>query len=182
MSRVGRMPIPIPDGVEVSIQKNAAIVRGPKGELRREFHPDMTIKKDGGQILVTRPSDGRMHRSLHGLTRALLANMVTGVSEGYTKRLEIQGVGYRAEQQEDDIVLRVGFSHTVKISPPPGITLTVERGYRNIMIDGIDKETVGRVAAEIRAVRKAEPYKGKGIRYVGERVRRKAGKAGKVGE
>ena len=182
MSRIGRMPITVPEGVRVDITGNVAVVRGPKGELTREFHPDMRIEKDGSQVLVGRPSDGRVHRSLHGLTRALLANMVTGVNEGYEKRLALEGVGYRAEQQEADIVLRVGFSHPVRISPPPGITLTVERGYRNIIVQGIDKEMVGQVAAEIRAVRKVEPYKGKGIRYEGERVRRKAGKAGKVGE
>ena len=182
MSRIGRMPITVPEGVRVDITGNVAVVRGPKGELTREFHPDMRIEKDGSQVLVSRPSDGRVHRSLHGLTRALLANMVTGVNEGYEKRLALEGVGYRAEQQEADIVLRVGFSHPVRISPPPGITLTVERGYRNIIVQGIDKEMVGQVAAEIRAVRKVEPYKGKGIRYEGERVRRKAGKAGKVGE
>ena len=154
MSRIGRMPIPIPEGVQVNIEKNVATVRGPKGELTREFHPDMSIETDGKRVMVTRASDHRIQRSLHGLTRALLANMVKGVKEGFSKRLVIEGVGYRAEQQGDDVVLRVGFSHTVRINPPPGITLTVERGYRNIIVEGIDKETVGRVAAEIRAVRR----------------------------
>jgi len=181
MSRIGRKPIPIPEGVQVNIAKNVVTVRGPKGELKREFHPDITIKMDGNQIVVTRPSDHRMHRSLHGLTRALLANMVKGVSEGFRKHLVLEGVGYRAEQQGEDIILRVGYSHPVRVTPPPGITLTVQRGYRDIIVEGIDKEIVGKVAAEIRAIRKAEPYKGKGIRYVDERVRRKAGKAGKVG-
>jgi len=140
----------------------------------------MSISKEDGRVIVSRPTDNRIHRSLHGLTRTLIANMVVGVSEGYAKRLEIVGVGYRAGMQGNDLVLQVGYSHPVVITPPEGITITVERGARNITVEGIDKELVGDVAAKIRAVRKPEPYKGKGIRYQGEWVRRKAGKAGKV--
>ena len=181
MSRVGRLPIPIPEGVTVTIRKNAVTVKGPKGELRREFHPDMTIRKKNNEILVTRPTDQRTHRALHGLTRALLANMVQGVSEGFRKRLVMEGTGYRAEQQGDDLVLNVGLSHVTRFSPPPGITFTVEKGYRAFTVSGIDKEVVGEIAAQIRRVRPPEPYKGKGIRYEDEVVLRKAGKSGKVG-
>ena len=140
----------------------------------------MSVAWRDNQIVVTRPSDGKRHKALHGLTRALLANMVTGVSEGFQKTLEIVGVGYRAEMQGEKLVLSVGYSHPVEVEPPPGITFTVEKGYRRFSVEGIDKELVGEVAARIRAVRKPEPYKGKGIRYLGERVRRKAGKAGKL--
>lgn len=182
MSRIGRMPIPIPPGVTVDIGKgNRVTVKGPKGELTRTFSPDMIIKVQGQQILVSRPTDQRRHRALHGLTRALLANMVTGVSEGYRKELRIEGVGYRAIQRGKDLVLSLGFSHPVEVHPPEGITLTVtSRDGRSLVVEGIDKELVGKVAAEIRALRKPEPYKGKGIRYADEQVRRKAGKAGKV--
>ncbi len=180
MSRIGQLPIVMPSGVEVKIDGNRVAVKGPKGELSRDFHPDMSISKEDGRVIVSRPTDNRIHRSLHGLTRTLIANMVVGVSEGYAKRLEIVGVGYRAGMQGNDLVLQVGYSHPVVITPPEGITITVERGARNITVEGIDKELVGDVAAKIRAVRKPEPYKGKGIRYQGEWVRRKAGKAGKV--
>lgn len=180
MSRIGRLPIEIPSGVDVKIDGSRVVVKGPKGELSRDFHPDLSISKEDGRIVVSRPTDNRIHRSLHGLTRALIANMVTGVSEGYVKRLEIVGVGYRADMRGDDLVLQVGYSHPVVITPPEGIAITVERGARTIVIEGIDKELVGDIAAKIRAVRKPEPYKGKGIRYEGEWVRRKAGKAGKV--
>jgi len=182
VSRIGRMPIPIPPGVTVDIGKgNRVTVKGPKGELTRTFSPDMIIKVQGQQILVSRPTDQRRHRALHGLTRALLANMVTGVSEGYRKELRIEGVGYRAIQRGKDLVLSLGFSHPVEVHPPEGITLTVtSRDGRSLVVEGIDKELVGKVAAEIRALRKPEPYKGKGIRYADEQVRRKAGKAGKV--
>ncbi len=180
MSRVGRLPIPIPESVTVTIRKNEVSVQGPKGELRRAFHPDMTIRQEDNQVLVTRPTDQRNHRALHGLTRALLANMVRGVSEGFRKRLVMEGTGYRAEQQGDDLVLNVGLSHTTKFSPPPGITFFVEKGYRAFTVSGVDKELVGEIAAQIRRVRPPEPYKGKGIRYEDETVLRKAGKSGKV--
>jgi large subunit ribosomal protein L6 len=141
----------------------------------------MSISLEDNQVIVDRPTDHRLHRSLHGLTRALLANMVQGAHQGFRKRLEIHGVGYRAQQEGDKLILLVGYSHPVEIVPPPGITIEVEKGYRSLVVEGADKELVGRVAAEIRAVRKPEPYKGKGIRYEGEYVRRKAGKAGKIG-
>ncbi len=180
MSRIGRMPIPVPEGVLISIEGNRVTVRGSKGELSRSFDQDMSIALRDNQIIVIRPSDSKRHKAMHGLTRALLANMVTGVSQGFRKTLEIVGVGYRAEMREEKLVLLVGYSHPVRIEPPPGITLKVEKGYRSFTVEGIDKELVGEVAARIRAVRKPEPYKGKGIRYLGERVRRKAGKAGKI--
>ena len=179
MSRVGRQPIPISPEVNVDIQGSHVTVRGPRGELSRELHPDMRLDLEDGELRVTRPSDAPRHRSLHGLTRALLANMVAGVQTGFTKTLEMQGVGYRAQQQGDRLVLAVGMSHPVEISPPEGIAFEVE-GTSRIHVRGIDKEKVGQVAAEIRRVRPPEPYKGKGIRYLGERVRRKAGKAGKA--
>ena len=181
MSRIGRMPIPTPDGVMVDIKDNRVTVKGPKGELSKTFHRDISISLRDGQIVVTRPSDDPFHRSLHGLTRALLANMVEGVTKGFRKELEIHGVGYRAEMQGRSLLLRVGYSHPVKIEPPEGITITIEKGYKNVIVEGVDKELVGEWAARIRAVRKPEPYKGKGIRYAGEWVRRKAGKAGKIG-
>ncbi len=181
MSRIGKMPIPVPADVEVTIRGSEVTIKGPKGELSRTFHKDMSISLQDNQIIVTRPTDHRLHRSLHGLTRALLANMVQGVHEEFRKELQIQGVGYRAQKEDDKLILMVGYSHPVQIVPPPGITIDVEKGYRNIVVHGADKELVGRVAAEIRAVRKPEPYKGKGIRYAGEYVRRKAGKAGKIG-
>ena len=172
------MPIPVPPGVQVRQEGNKLTIRGPKGELVREFHPNMTIAYADGQLTVSRPNDGRQNRALHGLTRALLANMVTGVTEGFTKRLVINGVGYRAEQQGTSIALQVGFSHPVKVTPPAGVTVTVERGGQGIVVEGNSKELVGEMAAKIRAVRKPEPYKGKGIAYDGEVIRRKAGKAG----
>lgn len=181
MSRIGRKPVPVPEGVEVRIEGSHVTVKGPRGQLSRTFHPDMKIALQDRQIVVTRPSDHRFHRSLHGLTRALLANMVEGVSKGFSKRLEIEGIGYRAEMQGQTLVLHVGYSHPVQIVPPPGITITVERGAKALTVEGVDKELVGEVAARIRAVRKPEPYKGKGIRYAGEWIRRKAGKAGRVG-
>ena len=180
MSRVGRQPIPLSPDVKVELRANHVTVRGPRGELSRDLPPEMELHLDDSELRVTRPSDARHHRSLHGLTRTLLANMVVGVKEGFTKTLEMQGVGYRAQQQGAGLVLSVGFSHTVEISPPEGISLEVE-GANRIHVRGIDKEKVGQVAAEIRRVRPPEPYKGKGIRYAGERVRLKAGKAGRVG-
>jgi len=182
VSRIGRLPIPVPAGVKVDINGSLVTVVGPRGELVKEFHRDMGIALEDGKIIISRPSDGRIHRSLHGLTRALLANMVQGVTEGYRKRLIITGMGYRAEQQSDNaIVLQVGYSHPVRIVAPPEVRLEVEKGYRSILVEGIDKALVGEIAARIRRVRKPEPYKGKGIAYEGERIRRKAGKAGRIG-
>ena len=182
MSRIGRMPIPIPSGVTVDIGRgNQVTVKGPKGEISRTLSSEMTIELEDEMLVVKRPTDQRRHRAFHGLTRALLANMVTGVSEGYRKELQIVGVGYRAVQRDEGLVLSLGFSHPVEIHPPEGITFTVtSRDGRDFTVEGIDKELVGKVAAEIRALRKPEPYKGKGVRYADEHVRRKAGKAGKV--
>jgi large subunit ribosomal protein L6 len=175
------MPIPVPKGVQVNIEKNRITVRGPRGELTRTFHPDMMVTLQDGHLVVTRPTDQRHHRALHGLTRALLANMVTGVSQGFRKVLQVEGVGYRAELQGNTLVLNVGFSHPVEFKPPAGITFQVEQKTKLITVEGVDKELVGEVAARIRKVRPPEPYKGKGIRYQDEHIRRKAGKAGKVG-
>jgi len=173
------MPITVPQGVAVSIKQEEVTVAGPKGELHRRFNPDMSITLDDNNLTVSRPSDNRVHRSLHGLTRSLLANMVEGVSRGFEKGLEIVGVGYRAEKVEDKLVLRIGFSHLVEVSPMPGVTLSVE-GNNRIRVAGIDKEVVGEMAARIRAIRPPDAYKGKGIRYAGESIRLKAGKAGKA--
>ncbi len=180
MSRIGRMPIPVPQGVTVDIRKNTVRVKGSKGELSRTFDSDMQITLEDNQVVVRRPSDLRRHRALHGLTRALLNNMVIGVSQGFSRRLRIEGVGYRAELQGENLVLNVGYSHPVVVEPPAGISFEIEKGYRSINVSGIDKELVGEIAARIRRVRPPEPYKGKGIRYDGEHVRRKAGKAGKI--
>ena len=179
MSRIGRMPIAVPPDVVVDIKKDGVTVTGPKGELHRRFNPDMSITLNDHTLVVSRPSDSRVHRSLHGLTRSLLANMVEGVANGFEKNLEIVGVGYRVEKAEDKLILRVGFSHPVEVSPLPGISLTVE-GVNRIKVMGIDREVVGEMAAEIRAIRPPDAYKGKGIRYAGELVRLKAGKAGKA--
>lgn len=177
MSRIGRMPIQVPKGVQVEVNKNLVTVRGPKGTLSRELHPDMKIDQNDGTILVSRPTESRMHRSLHGLTRTLVANMVAGVTTGYTRRLEVSGVGYRAQQAGKDLVLQLGFSHPVAVEPPEGVTLTAETPTR-IVVSGIDKELVGETAARIRRVRPPEPYKGKGIKFSEEQVRRKVGKTG----
>lgn len=180
MSRVGRQPIPLPKGVKVTIAEgNQATVKGPLGELQQTLCSEMSIEQTEEQLLITRPSDRREHRALHGLTRSLLANMVTGVTEGFSKRLEIQGVGYRVEKQGNGLLLRLGYSHTITVQPRPGISLEVE-GNTNVIVRGSDKQMVGQTAAEIRKLRKVEPYRGKGIRYAGEVVRRKAGKT-KVG-
>ena len=179
MSRVGLMPIPVPQGVAVSIEKDVVTVTGPKGELRRRFNPDMGIVLDNNILIVSRPSDSKVHRSLHGLTRSLLANMVEGVTDGFEKNLEIVGVGYRAEKTGDKLVFRIGYSHPVEVSPLPGVSLDVE-GVNRIRVSGIDKEVVGEMAAKIRAIRPPDAYKGKGIRYAGELVHLKAGKAGKA--
>lgn len=176
MSRVGRQPISVPSGVDVKIEGSTVSVKGPKGVLEKSFDPDMQITLDDGTISVVRPTDQARHRALHGLTRSLIANMVTGVTDGYEKRLEIHGVGYRAELKGKNLVLIVGFSHTVEVTPPDGVEVQTESPTL-IRVTGIDKEKVGQLAAEIRKVRPPEPYKGKGIRYVGEHVRRKAGKA-----
>ena len=181
MSRVGRMPIEIPAGVTVTQNEHTLTVKGAKGELTRTFHPDINIAVEENVITVTRPSDGKEHRSLHGLTRALVANMVTGVHEGFTKTLEINGVGYRAAKQGNKLALTLGFSHPVEMEAPAGITIEVP-APNNIVVTAADKEVVGAVAADIRKWRKPEPYKGKGIRYEGEVVRRKAGKAGAKGK
>ena len=173
------MPISIPSGVDVRIQGSSVTVKGPRGELHRDVDPDMRLAVTDGQLLVSRPSEQQRHRAQHGLTRTLLANMVIGVSEGYTKALEMQGVGYRAQMQGSDLVLAVGYSHPVRVPPPPGIEFEVD-GNTRLLVKGISKELVGQVAADVRKVRPPEPYKGKGIRYVGEYVRRKAGKAGKA--
>ena len=175
MSRVGRQPITVPSGVEVSIEPGHVGVKGPRGELAQHVHPDLHIALGEGEVIVTRPSDRREHRSQHGLARALIANMVTGVSEGWAKTLEIQGTGYRAEMDGQTLVLRVGYSHLVRKEPPDGIEFSVEGQL--VHVRGIDKQVVGQQAAEIRAVRPPEPYKGKGIRYQGEWVRRKQGKS-----
>lgn len=181
MSRIGKKPITLPDKVQVTINGTDVTVKGPKGQLERRFHPEMTIKQEDGQLIVERPTDLRHHRALHGLTRALLANMVTGVSNGFRKTLTIEGVGYQAELQGQNLSLKVGLSHPVVIEPPTDVTFDVpkESRGRTIHIDGIDNEVVGQIAAEVRGWRPPEPYKGKGIRYEGEYVRRKAGKAGK---
>ena len=173
------MPITVPQGVAVSIKENKATVTGPKGELSRYLHQDMSITLKDNSLTVSRPSDGKTHRSLPGLTRSLLANMVEGVSNGFERYLEIVGVGYRAEKSEDKLVIRVGYSHPVEVSPLPGVSLAPE-GTNRIKVTGIDKEAVGEMAARIRTIRPPDAYKGKGIRYAGELVHLKPGKAGKV--
>jgi len=179
MSRIGRLLITVPPNVKVSVNGNTVSVVGPKGELTRTLHPVMTIRLQDNQITVSRPSDSKEHRSLHGLTRTLIANMVEGVSKGFEKSLEIVGVGYRAEKVGDKLVMRLGLSHPVEVSPPPGLSFVLE-GANRIKVVGADKEAVGQIAAKIRASRPPDPYKGKGVRYVGEVVRLKPGKAGKV--
>lgn len=181
MSRIGRRPISVVDRVQIDIAgDNVITVKGPRGELRRTFPPSVHFAREEDQIVVTRASDDGKDRALHGLSRSLLSNMVVGVSDGFTKTLEVQGVGYRAQMQGSTLQLALGFSHPVLVAPPEGITFAVE-GPR-IHVQGIDKEQVGQVAANIRKIRPPEPYKGKGVRYLGERVRRKAGKSGKVGK
>ena len=169
------MPITVPQGVVVSIKDNEVTVTGPKGELRRRFSPDMSITLDNNSLIVSRPSDTKEHRSLHGLTRSLLANMVQGVANGFEKNLEVVGVGYRVQKTGDKLIFNIGFSHPVEVSPLPGVSLAAE-GTSRVKVTGIDKEAVGQMAAEIRAIRPPDAYKGKGIRYVGELVRLKPGK------
>jgi large subunit ribosomal protein L6 len=177
MSRIGIQPVPIPQGVSVDLQGNHITVKGPRGELSRNLHPEMVVSVEDERLTVARPSDIKRHKALHGLTRSLVANMVEGVHAGFTKSLEIQGVGYRAEAKPFGVTLVVGYSHQVDYKAPDGVTISVE-GTTVVNVQGVDKEAVGQVAAEIRSVRPPEPYKGKGIRYKGEQVRRKAGKTG----
>ena len=182
MSRIGKQPIPLTQGVKVQIDGGTVTVTGPKGTLSREVvNPEIRVAQEDGSLVVTRANDEKQQRSMHGLYRTLVANMVTGVSTGFTKTLEIQGVGYRAQKQGTNLLLTVGYSHPVEVLPPSGITFDVE-GNNRVLVSGIDKEQVGQVAANIRKIRPPEPYKGKGIRYQGEVVRRKAGKAGKGGK
>lgn len=178
MSRIGKMPISVPAGVDVNIDNSVVTVKGPKGTLTREFSPSMIIENKEGVITVSRPNDSKMNRSLHGLTRTLIANMVEGVTNGYSKTLEIEGVGYRAAKQGKNLVMNLGYSHQVIVSETDGITIDVPQPNK-IVINGIDKQMVGQFAAEVREKRPPEPYKGKGIRYAGEHIIRKEGKAGK---
>ena len=178
MSRIGRLPIDVPAGVTVTIDGQAVAVKGPKGELSLTVKSPIEVKLEEGQVVVSRPDDERESRSLHGLTRTLIANQIVGVTEGYSKSLEVVGTGYRVAQKGSSIEFALGFSHPVLVDPPSGISFTVE-GNNKVTVSGIDKQAVGEVAANIRKIRKPEPYKGKGIRYAGEVVRRKAGKAGK---
>jgi large subunit ribosomal protein L6 len=180
MSRIGRLPVPVPSGVDVAIDGRRMTVTGPRGTLTREMPPIIAIAREGDEIVVTRPSEDKLHKSLHGLTRTLVNNMVVGVTTGYRKGLEIVGVGYRAQKVGEKLQLSLGYSHQIEIEPPSGISFEVENPT-HLAVVGIDKELVGQVAARIRATRKPEPYKGKGVRYAGEQVRRKAGKAGKIG-
>ena len=177
MSRIGNKPVPVPDKVTVTVDGNTVKVTGPKGELTQVFRPEMKVRVEDSKVIIERPSDSKEHRALHGLTRALIANMVNGVTAGYRKSLEIIGVGYKAEKRGKTLVLTVGYSHVVQYPEPAGITISAP-SPTNVVIEGMDKQKVGQVAAEIRSVRPPEPYKGKGIRYTGEQVRRKAGKAG----
>ena len=177
MSRIGKLPITVPAGVQVDIDGKNVKVKGPKGELQRTFTPVVDIQMEESQIVVTRSSDEKTARALHGTTRAVLQNMITGVSDGFTKTLEIQGVGYKAEMDGEKLIINVGFSHPVFVEPPAGIQFDVTEKNRFIVVYGNNKEVVGQVAADIRKIRPPEPYKGKGIRYLGERVRRKAGKS-----
>ena len=180
MSRIGRLPIPVPAGVDVSLDGRRITVKGPKGSLTRELPPRIEIERDGDTLLATRPTENKLDKSLHGLTRTLVNNMVVGVTDGYRKGLEIVGVGYRAQKTGEKLVLALGYSHPVEIDPPAGISFELETPTR-LAVVGIDKELVGQIAAKVRSTRKPEPYKGKGVRYSGEVIRRKAGKAGKIG-
>ena len=176
MSRIGKQPVAVPAGVKVSVANRLVKVEGPKGKLQFEHHPNMTVKLDGNTLSVTRPDDDRQNRALHGLTRALINNMVVGVSQGYEKKLKIEGLGYQARMDQKSIVLSVGYANQIKLTPPPGVTVEVA-AENTIIVRGADKQKVGQFAAEVRAVRKPEPYKGKGIRYENEQVRRKEGKS-----
>ena len=180
MSRVGRLPIEVPAGVEVKIDGSYVKIKGPKGEMEYTFSPEITIKQEDGTIVVERPTDQPTHRALHGTTRSVINNMVVGVSKGFERVLEIEGVGYRAEMSGKNLVVNVGYSHPVVVEPPEGISFDVDMKVRQIKVLGFDKQAVGQVAADIRKIRPPEPYKGKGIRYQGEYLRRKPGKAGKT--
>lgn len=180
MSRIGKMPVKIPAGVQVSVNGSTVAVKGPKGELKQTFDPAMEITVDKNLVHVKAP-ENKLYDAKHGLTRSLINNMVLGVTEGYKKNLEIEGVGYRAELQGKNLVLSLGFSHLVTVEPPAGVTFVVDKSQRLFSVEGADKQTVGQVAAKIRSMRPPEPYKGKGIHYLGEKIRRKAGKAGKAG-
>jgi large subunit ribosomal protein L6 len=180
MSRIGRLPITVPSTVDVTIDGRVVTVKGPKGSLTRSLHPDMTVSREDGTLVVTRPTEQKTHKQLHGLTRTLVNNMVVGVTDGYRKGIEITGVGYRAALNGKKLTLNLGYSHPIEIDPPEGISFEVENPTR-LAVVGIDKELVGQIAAKVRATRKPEPYKGKGVRYAGEYIRRKAGKAGKIG-
>ena len=179
MSRIGRLPVVVPNGVQTDVQGSDVHVKGPKGEMKRTFSPQIGIALENGEVVITRKSDEPKERALHGTTRAVLANMIHGVSSGFETVLEVQGVGYRAELQGKDLALFVGYSHPVKMTPPNGISFEVDQKTRQIKVLGYDREIVGQTASEIRRVRPPEPYHGKGIRYLGEKIRRKAGKAGK---
>ncbi len=182
MSRIGRKPIAMPEGVELTIgDNNLVTVKGPKGTLTRQLDPELNISQDDGQLAVTRPSESNRHRALHGLTRTLLDNMVIGVSTGYRRSLEISGVGYRALKDGNMLVMLLGYSHSIRLEPPAGVNYGVE-GTTRVFIEGIDKELVGQEAARVRSMRPPEPYKGKGVRYSNEVIRRKAGKSGKAGK
>jgi large subunit ribosomal protein L6 len=180
MSRIGRLPITVPSSVDVTIDARQLTVKGPKGTLSRSLHPDITVSREDDNLVVTRPTEQKSHKQLHGLTRTLVNNMVLGVTDGYRKGLEITGVGYRATLNGRKLTLNLGYSHPIEIEPPDGISFEVENPTR-LAVVGIDKELVGQIAAQVRSTRKPEPYKGKGVRYAGEVVRRKAGKAGKIG-
>ncbi len=180
MSRIGRLPIAVPSGVDVTIEGRNVTVKGPKGTLSRALHPDITVSREDAAIVVTRPTEQKTHKQLHGLTRTLVNNMVVGVTDGYRKGLEITGVGYRAALSGRKLQLNLGYSHQVEIDPPEGISFELENPTR-LAVVGIDKELVGQIAAKVRSTRKPEPYKGKGVKYAGEYIRRKAGKAGKIG-
>jgi len=180
VSRVGRMPVVIPAGVQVEISGTNVGVKGPKGEMKRAFSPLIGIAMENGQIMITRHSDQPAERALHGTTRAVLANMILGVNTGFERVLEIEGVGYRAEMNGKNLVLNMGYSHPVEMEPPAGITFDVDQKARQVFVRGFDKELVGQIAANVRSVRPPEPYHGKGLHYLGEKIRRKAGKAGKA--
>jgi len=180
MSRIGRLPIAVPAGVDITFDGRIITVKGPKGSLTRELPPRILVDREGESLVVTRPTENKLDKSLHGLTRTLVNNMVVGVTSGYRKGLEIVGVGYRAQKVGDKLQLALGYSHPIEIDPPAGISFELENPTR-LAVVGIDKELVGQVAAKVRSMRKPEPYKGKGVRYAGEQVRRKAGKAGKIG-
>lgn len=181
MSRIGKKPIVLPKGVTVDIKDNTIKVKGPKGELARTFRPEVSVAMENGQVVVARSSEARQTRALHGTTRAVLNNMITGVSDGFTKILQVEGVGYKAEMKGKQLVMSLGYSHPIVVDPPNGIAFGCNEKERTITISGIDREVVGQVAANLRAWRPPEPYKGKGLRYLGEQIKRKAGKAGKAG-